>query len=258
MLNMQVKENLPKLAVINGKTMKLSYPPNYNTDHITLETDEKSSIKAIVDKTGSTLKVGDSITLQLGDNKIVSEFNICEINTGIDLKHFLLSTHITTKSTYFLLPMLTTNPAAIHFEKEFVNCYIGSDRTGGPDLLLLLYRDMGNKDFDKLCHRLEGFPKFSRRVIGDDNSFHYFCYNLTENQLLNMKKFASGKYSELSEELKKRIIIFHKIKPQHILHKVLYKDEKLKKYLEMNLMDVLPDEIDLFELPDRKLEIVRL
>lgn len=68
---------------------------------------------------------------------------------------------------------------------------------------------------------------------------------------------SAGHYSQISEELKQRIIRFHKAGQNDTIKQILYKDSELRAQMEIDLGETIPSKSELFDKPKKSTEWFR-
>lgn len=245
-------ENIPKLDILNARAIKFECPEGAAIDYITNSEGDIVSVNYSGNK--ANISVGAKFIFDISGS--VTNYDIKEIKTGNNNRIFILNTHKLSKATSFLTPIIAVAPDPIGFHTNMINCYIRS-YTHEPLQLVLLYRNATDIVFKKVLQNLEGMQMFQESII-HDRFFISFIFNIPDNLRNDVKLFLEGKYSSLSEVLKNRIIRFHKLKRNSMLYKVLYRDVTLKKFIEMDLNEIIPDDVDLYSVPEQETEIIEI
>jgi hypothetical protein len=121
-------------------------------------------------------------------------------------------------------------------QNQFVNCFIGAEERPEYDKhIFVLYRFSDTTQFKRFEEQLKKHENFVECY--DPDPFHVmYVFEVPERFISALEKFKLGKYSEMSNEAKARILKFHKIEPnpdlKHPVYGVLYRMEYQYKYLE--------------------------
>ena len=245
-------DNIPKLDIVNARTIKFICPDGVIIDYIT---DDKGNI-VTVNYSGNNANISVGAQFIFDMDGTVTNYDVKEIQTGDNNRTFLLNTHELTKATGFLTPIISVLPLEIGFRDSFINCYIQS-YTGYPTHLVLLYRISIDKDFDLINRSLMDLEGYVKNIL-HDGSLKLFIFKVPDKFLNDVALFITGKYSMLSELLKSRIIRFHRLQESSMLYKILYRNIALKKFIEMDLGEEIPDNLDLYSMPDPDVEIIEI
>lgn len=245
-------DNIPKLDILNARTIKFECPEGAAVDYLTNDNGEIVSVNYSGNK--ANISVGAQFVFDMVEG--VTKYKIEEIEPGDSNRVFILNTHKLTKSTSFLTPVVAVAAGPIGFYTNMINCYIRTYALE-PLQLILLYRNVGDNNFEKLSKNLKAIPTYCTS-IKHDKLFTSFIFDIPDNFANDVGLFLKGKYSNLSEVLKNRIIRFHKLKKASMLYKVLYRDMSLKKFIEMDLNESIPDNVDLYSMPEPEIEILQI
>lgn len=224
-----------------------------------------------------TLKNGRSFTIMPGkdgvipeerDGKIVSlDMGTHTINEGqvvtvekkpYKVNHFAksivgkklvytLTTAYLTKSSMFVMPMMTGNRRLYMFDTLFVNCFIGIKDY--ENKIVLLYRFSGDTVFLRFEQALQKFPGF---VDTFDPSPHFvaFVFNIPDKHLDNYVHFLNGRYSEFSPEYKEAVLDFHGFTVDGELGQIMFKSASRRQRMENQLEVAIDEDAELYSIPD--------
>ena len=247
------EENIPKLDILNGRTIRFQCPQGVIVNYTT--NDAGNIVAVNYGETQPNLSIGAQFVFDFGTGT-PTNYDIKEIEAGDDERTFMLNSHKLTKATSFLTPVVAIIPGPIGFYTSFVNCYIKKyDDT--PEFLVLMYRNAYDQEQEKIFKNLKGIDSYAESVPYGD-FFTLFAFKIEDQFVGDVLLFMQGKYSGLSNVLKTRIIRFHKLKKSSLLYKVLYRDVTLKKFLEMDLRESIPDDLDLYSKPDVDIETIKV
>lgn len=164
---------------------------------------------------------------------------------------YTLTTAYLTKSSMFIMPMLTGNRRLFLFESLFVNCFTGitiKDVTY-ENKIVLLYRFSGETLFLKFEQALKQFPGFID-TFDPSPYFVAFVFEVPDKHLDNYIKFINGKYSKLEPQYKEIILGFHNFGPEGELGQIMFKSSKKRERLEESLNVELDEDAELYSIPD--------
>lgn len=208
-----------------------------------------------------------AITIPSEDRNIVYEINYI-IRTGD--KEFLLLSHLRNRTSVYLLPALgvleltpKTKELNLSTQKEIsrycyntylINAYINSENMGILDLVYRFSNHSTYKLFEDCLMKHSGFIKIVDSYKKDD--YVSFKLEIPERFKSEVIPFLRGLYSELSKELKTKIIKFHKANKNSDLFKILFKSPKLREELEEKLGTTLDINQELGSIPNRQDEFI--
>jgi len=216
----EIKHTPKNARMIELYTNTLEVPEELNT--------ETGEIKGIT--IGSkNIKVGDKFSH--GYEEIPSSYDILKIMKGGDPKitfrhKYTILSHERNKTTDYILPCLGQNRAYFDTEGYLINAYLDRD-----EYLCLMYRFAKTDYYGELEKRLYNHPrlvKMNNTIPGYD----VFIYSIPEQHKDDIETFKQGKYSKLSEELKKKIKVFYSLSEKSNLWKILTKEDSLVKQFE--------------------------
>lgn len=241
--------------MVNSKLISLSEGPNLVVELLNarevrvnpmIDECEKREGKDIVeiDYKGLKYKVGDLLDF----NKI--KYKIRYITKEVDGYH--LHSHVINKSSMFVMPMLAEgriNRASFKWSENLCNCFIGTEADADyGNYIYLLYRFNGAKTFETFEKLMQSHPWFVGQTDPDDYHVLY-KFEPDENCKKDYDLLVDGKYSYISEDLKKQILYFHATPKGRPIEQILYKDAVRRKKLEndLELSKPIPEDVDLFD-----------
>ena len=138
-----------------------------------------------------------------------------------------------TKTSTYMLPCLGIN--IVPYKSSIVNAFIGDDDYPKLDShLFVLYRFSGDRKFIEFEDDLEENPLYVMSY-DPEKEFVMKVFKIPENFKKDLDTFKNSKYSELTLDLKTKIVAFHNLSPEHPLIDVLYKREAAFERLEAEL-----------------------
>jgi len=175
-------------------------------------------------------------------NYITPLYNAVNLLAGYDL-----SVARATKSTIFLCPMLGGKRELFYWEKLLVNAFVAIPNETG--IIALLYRFSGDPTFIKFEQALSNFRTFKYRI--DTDPYHVmFVFSVPDYAETAYNHFVNGRYSEIDDIMKLKILDYHGFNMDGSTAKILFKSPSLKKDLEEQLDVMIPDENELHSPPN--------
>ena len=176
-----------------------------------------------------TLRIGDSFTHENED--IPSSYFISSIDkfNGRYKNCYRLASHQETLSNTYVLPCLEMSKLQLNYVDKgyFINSYLTED----PSRVALLYRFSTSEAYGRLeAEIVKG--KYFASIDNSVKGFDIFYMNTPKEYLKDIPLFANGSYSKLSNQLKNRIVEFHRLTKKDYIYKVIFKEEDLVKKLE--------------------------
>ena len=162
---------------------------------------------------------------------------------------YQLIIHQLTKSSQLIMPMLGGNRQFYRWNKNFCNCFIGTEFIGDyGSSIYLLYRWEGSKSFTEFEESLSSHSWYTGSWEPDKyHSMYEFCIPTGNTDI---EEVISGNYSYISISGKERILAFHGSTDESKLAKILRRDPELREELitELSLKDrvQLPEDAELF------------
>ena len=195
------------------------------------------------------ITVGDTLKIK-GDPYKVNIITKIKESKAIT---YHLKTAERTKSSIFILPMLSGTRGLFLYDSNLINAFIGYDTT--QDHIVLLYRWSADTLFAKFDLALKKFPTFVRSFDADPQHVVYI-FSIPEAHEMNFKYFKEGKYSKLEDEFKLKILDFHNMGVDSALSKILFKSDERKRELEEKLAAEIPENSELLSIINLKDEII--
>tara|TARA_R100001463_G_scaffold26997_5_gene62840 strand:- start:19674 stop:20417 length:744 start_codon:yes stop_codon:yes gene_type:complete len=158
----------------------------------------------------------------------------------------------TSDSAIFLTPMIFDTRAKLKWNTYFMNLFIWMEGMNDTNLYLLIRKGYSDS-FQVLDKFIQDHSDFVDRLEVDDFSYIYI-FTVPVNYEEDFLKFIKGKYSELSEELKVRILDFHAMKKTHEIYGILHKTKKRRIKVEKRIGQELPESAELYHIIDEDRE----
>lgn len=208
-----------------------------------------------LDDDGNIVKLAtDELSIEIGSlirprPKLPYKVNI--INPVYDAnKHFIaydLSIAKMNKSTIFVCPLLGGKKELFLWDKYLVNCFVRT--IDEENIICLLYRWSSDKLFTKFETALQEFKTYKYHV--DTDPFHVmYVFGVPEGTKASYEKFLEGKYSEIDDLIKLKILDYHNFNMDGTTAKILFKSPSLKQQLEEELDVNIPVENELHSPPN--------
>lgn len=141
------------------------------------------------------------------------------------------------KTAIMVLPLVSEGKEEINYAKV-IDVYLCEDKVRS---IIVKYKELSLRE--KTVLRKHANYRSSKTIKGKS----YFEFKVPDEYLYSFNMFLSGKYSQIGIEEKVRIKMFHGIKPDHWVNRVLEKCPTLKSRLEKRLGAEIPDSIDLYD-----------
>jgi hypothetical protein len=162
-----------------------------------------------------------------------------------------LSVDRLTDSSIFVLPFMGMNRKLMMWDSLFVNAFMATPEE--PECIALLYRFSGESIFTKFESALCSFRNFKRRI--DPDPYHVlFVFDIPEEAKSSYAAFKEGRYSEIDDDWKLRILEFHGFDFDGHTGKILFRDPRLRQDLEQKLDVQLPADAELHSKPNLEAE----
>jgi len=139
------------------------------------------------------------------------------------------------QTTKFILPMISSEGMKNRFfvNKYFVGCYIGdTNKNKFNDKILLAYKFEPSITFIEFEKKLSKNPYM---LQGSDYDYEekdivIYVFNVPKEHQEDYYLILDGKYSEISNILKLKILKFWNESEISMLYSILFKTEKIKKF----------------------------
>ena len=192
-----------------------------------------------------SIKVGEVAVIGRQKYKINKVSKIMSTN-GAHITGYYLHIAELNKSSMFIMPFLGYKRDYFRWDKEFVNCFVGTEDEGSDYTIYLWYKYTGSVEMEALEAKLKGHSNFEK-IIDVDHYHVLYKFSVPERYLDDYMLILEGKYSLISEEAKERILDFHSSSRERPLGKILYKDPERRKLMEKELQTTIPEELDLYD-----------
>ena len=174
-------------------------------------------------------------------NHIIPLYNAVNLLAGYDL-----SVARATKSTIFLCPMLGGKRELFYWDKLLVNAFFAIPYE--DNVIAMLYRFSGDVEFTRFEAALEQFRNFKYKIDTDPHHV-LFVFAVPEETQASYEHFVNGRYSEIDDIVKLKILDYHGFNMDGSTAKILFKSPSLKAELEEQLDVTIPEENELHSPP---------
>ena len=150
---------------------------------------------------------------------------------------YYLYTQKLNKSSNFIAPFLGFTRGYYRWSKNFVNCYVGTEKYGDyGSSIYMLYRFDGSKEFQEFEARVENHPWYSETIDPDKHHVLY-RFDIPDDSKFrrDIDKILRGEYSEISVAAKNQILKFHHSNPDRPLGQILNKSPQRRREMEVDL-----------------------
>jgi hypothetical protein len=138
-----------------------------------------------------------------------------------------------TKTCTYILPMLSMELST--FKGQVVNAFLGdNEQPQWDNHIFVLFKFSAKAPFIEYEKTLEGNHLYAGSYDPDDR-FVMKVFKVPERFQEDYNKFKDSKFSQISNELKTRIVAFHQLPQDHPIVDVLYKREAAFQRLEAQL-----------------------
>jgi hypothetical protein len=239
--NIDIELQNGRVAIIHSNSASF-VTENYNSDNKLYSISYEGELE---------FKLHDELEFNIGGVK--SKFITKEIiKNDIPNKYYLTCGRYTNTS-YFILPLVTNEKIQTKdwfaLESFVINSYLTEDL----DKVILVVRYFPGEYFDKFEKKIKQHKNYLKTTNPDFYTIAYYLYVGQFKE--DVKLFVEGKYSQLSEIAKKKILNFNKKTKGGDLWSILYKSPKRKENIERSLNIQLEDNLDLYSKPNLDNEI---
>ncbi len=223
----------------------------YNTQDVVV-TEEEGKITALEIPNIATITLGRKV--KTGKPKQIYKINSITNRVAPGQPIYDLRIAHRTKASMYVLPMLPGPKEAFFFHQFFMNCFVAV-----PDeenVIALLYRFSGLKVFVEFEDALKKLSTFKR--MEDIGPTTLYVFEVPKRWAKDYELFIAGKYSQMSEAYKQRILEFHHVDKRNVYGQILYKDEETaldrRHHVENMIGQPLHPDAELQSVPEMSLE----
>jgi hypothetical protein len=167
--------------------------------------------------------------------------------------YYLYTTEL-SKSATFVLPLFGGNVDKFHYSKYLMNVYLGVDSKVDREHVYLWYRYVPSAGMDDFEAYIMEHPSY----VGHDDVDNYhvlYKMRIPKAYKRDFNLILDGKYSQISDQAKDRILDFHDFHDDSPVGQILFKCSKRKKKIEKDLGVTLDNEAELYDKIDLDKEV---
>lgn len=185
---------------------------------------------------------------------------IIKLNRKFILEEFN-SFGIKKKSRIFLLPLIDANVSVHEFDPFLIDVNIDKDNI---QLILIFDNTYISEEFKMIFYKLSNNYCYIDNSDYGGNGTELICnFSIPKEYRDDFFKFIDGKYSEMSEKYKKKILTFnmfpnvtHSVKGKITPYDILFPSEQKRKEIAEDLgVDIKNMNDDLYDKPNMDYEI---
>lgn len=259
-----LKRNGISYRIINGSTIEL-------TSEFYIEPVKKEGELSELRVKDEVVKLGHTFKFPIGDRQITYKISHIE---KVNNSTYLLFTELRNRTSQYILPILGRLTLEDKTRKEFtkdtannierycndtylINAYIeGSGEGILTGYLYLKFRFSPHRTYQTLEQAIVSIHPLYVKTIDLGDSYTYVKFRIPKEFMNDLNLFMKGKYSMLSEQLKRKIIQFYHLKPESNMYQILHQGDIYRKKLEMLLGGTVDGELD--SIPDKHNEMITL
>lgn len=163
--------------------------------------------------------------------------------------YYLYMHPLINKSTTFIMPFLGYNKETFRFNNEFIKCYIGTEEFGDyGNNIYLLYRYSADINFVKFEENILIQNPLYEETYEVDKYQTLYKFKIEEKYKNDIDKIIKGKYSEISEDAKNKILKFNNAITNGDLEQILYKRKERRLKLEEELKINIDENAELYSI----------
>jgi hypothetical protein len=194
------------------------------------------------------LQEGDVIVKELTDGS-TTDYYISNIQYDEGSKSLLIHHEKVNDVSIFILPLVIktfSTENQLH-ERYFINAYLSKDKKN----VILKYRYTTFESFSKLDSQIKGEPLFETIKFTEDKMFNLYYMKISYLIKEDVEKFIQGKFHDLSDKSKTKIVSFYGFTENEYFYQILYDDTKIRTELEQSLGVEIPKNISVRSKPEK-------
>lgn len=173
---------------------------------------------------------------------------IIKSKTSPDEGYELYTFRKITATGNFLLPFLGGTRHSFRWNQEFVNAFLGDENANTDNNeISLLYRFQGTVEYGDFEEGLKQRADFVK-ITDPDKYTVLYTFKLPEEFKEDIDLILQGKYSQISEKAKTRILQFHSSSKTKPIGQILYRCPLRKAVIEQEIGGKIPLDNELFEM----------
>ena len=214
-----------------------------------------NTIKSLIFGDEKSIIIGDKVSIDINNRKVI--YNVNYIIKTVTEGAYLLKEFKDNESKFFLTPIYGGLTFNWFYNSYFINAYQSIKHTSDwkynkDKIIYLMYRFSPHQEFldfeNNIMLHKDFLCKYDK--IGEEDRFVVYLMSLEEKFFKDIKLLNKGKYKQLSDILKERIVRFHQLKKDSYMYKVLYDDDSLRTEMESELNCLIPKNLSLRTKPN--------
>ena len=240
-----VKCDIPSFDIIGAGHIRISGGTNLIKPHYF-----ENELVSLEFTNGKVISKGEHLTIKNKPYKI----NLINRTKRKGILFYDLKTCNRNKSCLFVTPMLGGTKSLWFYNKSLINTFIGI-KDELEDKIVLLYKTSKDPLFLKFIYTIQKFKAFEE-IRDLDKDHLIIIFNIPKIHKKNFLKFKNGKYSQLSQLYKLKVLAYHNMSVEGIIGQILFKSKKRKRKLEKMIGMELPDGAEVYSVPNPKTELL--
>jgi hypothetical protein len=233
-----IHSNLKCINLFNARSL---YIDTSFFSEIESQKDQEGVISSVLIQESLRISLGDQISVKYGS--IDSLYDVKQFYLT-EQKNIIIHSDILTKSAQYLVPLLNKSEDQLKFYEYFSNAYLTSDFK----FIGLLYRFSGTHEYELFEESIKRFRLFKKQV--DYDRFHkIYLFRIPESFYADINAFFEGKFSNMSDKLKRMMLKFYGASKNSRLYHSLHKTPLLKELMEIELDTRIADNLELVSIP---------
>jgi len=240
-----VKCDIPSFNVVGAGHIRISGGTSLIKPHYF-----ENELLSLEFTNGKVISKGENLIIKNKPYKI----NLIQKTKRKGILFYDLKTCNRNKACLFITPMLGGNKSLWFYTKSLINTFIGI-KDDVEDKIILLYKTSRDPLFLKFLSTIQKFKAFEE-VRDLDKDHLIVIFNVPKKHKKDFLKFKNGKYSEMSQLYKVKILEYHEMSAEGIIGQILFKSKKRKRKLEKMIGMELPDDAEVYSVPNPKTELL--
>tara|TARA_A100000172_G_C3040230_1_gene110153 strand:- start:353 stop:1102 length:750 start_codon:yes stop_codon:yes gene_type:complete len=240
-----VKCDIPSFNVVGAGHIRISGGTSLIKPHYF-----ENELLSLEFTNGKVISKGENLIIKNKSYKI----NLIQKTKRKGILFYDLKTCNRNKACLFVTPMLGGNKSLWFYTQSLINTFIGI-KDDVEDKIILLYKTSRDPLFLKFLNTIQKFKAFEE-VRDLDKDHLIVIFNVPKKHKKDFLKFKNGKYSEMSQLYKVKILEYHEMSVEGIIGQILFKSKKRKRKLEKMIGMELPDDAEVYSIPNPKTELL--
>lgn len=216
------------LEVVNARILTMKFDPK--TAHVISKGDQ---IICIEFDGGFHIEVGDLFPL-ITECNTKTLYKVLKIEKLENTETYKIINEQINKSTHWLLPFVALCESEIGYDSILTNAYIYNDNPlftfykNGYIFLKYNYR----QEYDSFFKQLESHTNFIKLSTLYSRYDYVYVFKIPEQWMKDVNLLLEGKYSQISNKAKLRILKFHSLKANGRTGNILYRSKSYMAELQ--------------------------